>query len=150
MEHNRSSAPGIVRLTIKAVFVAATVFLLVLYLSGMISVVMDSNPDISKSEGINHCERHYQEKDFGSLQNVLALYDLYDDTYDVYWEAATGYEALIRYYQWHEAAKQDIEGAQALAENLHQQLETMAQNPAFPKNAHILNEFLQQADALDK
>lgn len=145
MQNNLPKAPSYICLIFKTLAVILATFILTEFLIAIVYTASGADTDISKADAINRCEREYHSRDFARLYDILALYDLYDETYDAYWEAVEGYNTLLCYYQWQKAAQLGIDGAQDKAQELYRTLDVLAQNPTYPQNSKILKGFLEQA-----
>lgn len=147
MLNNETQAPRLRTLIAKAVGILIVGFILVEFLIAVVYSVSGVHDNIPKADAINQCERHYHERNFSKLQDVLTLYDLYDETYGVYWEAVEGYNTLVRYYQWNKADKMEIEGARQEAQSQYDALNKMAQKPKFSKNTKLFKGFVEKAQS---
>ncbi len=145
MKHKQSKTISWAKIALKAAAVILIGFIVFEMYWGTFQIAAEGENKISDADGINWCEEYYHERAYAKLYDTLTLSGLYADCYDVYWEAVDGYEALIQYNQWHEAAQLGIDGAEQEAQNCYKTLEDLARNPEFPQNAKILNGFLEQA-----
>ena len=150
MQTKQTKAPGIVKLVLKLLAVLFLAFTLVQLLGFVVESVSGVDGAPTKADAIEWCEDDYRSRNFPDLYTTLTLYDLYDDTYDVYWEAVNGYNTLICYDQWQQAARMGMDGAEKQAQTFYDTLSDMAKSPACPENAKLLNRFLQQAGALSQ
>lgn len=150
MQTKQAKAPGIVKLVLKLLAVLLLAILLFQLLGFVVESVSGVDGAPTKADTIEWCEDDYRSRNFPDLYTTLTLYALYDDTYDVYWEAVNGYNTLICYDQWQQAARMGMDGAQEQAQALYDTLSDMAEAPACPENTKLLNRFLQQADVLSQ
>ena len=93
---------------------------------------------------IRQCDEDYYDRDFYGLLWYLKLYDLYDDDYDIYWEAVNAYNDYVRWHAWKgtlesgempEATQKETEARQKVEDN--------ARNCEFTKNQKILDGFVE-------
>lgn len=148
MENNTSKAPGVVLLVLKGLGALILGYVLVTMLIGLIYTASEGGSDVSKADAINRCEHYYHERDFVGLYDYLELYHLMDEQYDLYWEAAEGYNTLVSYCQWEKAAENGAEEAAQEAQSRYEALEEKANHPDFPQNGKILKGFLEEAKSM--
>ncbi len=146
MKHKQSKTISWAKIALKAAAVILIGFIVFEMYWGTFQIAAEGENKISDADGINWCEEYYHERDYAQLYDFLTLYDLYEDCYDVYWEAVNGYEAFIQYDQWHKAAQLGIDGAEQEAQSHYKALEDLARNPEFSQNSRILNGFLERAN----
>jgi len=141
-------APSKARLIVKlSAAILAALLLLVLVFS-LVSSLAEGGDATSDADYVNWCERDYRARDYARLFETLTLYDLYDQRYDLYWEATEGHETLLLHRQWCAAAAAGEAGAQQKAEALLGELKEKCEHPRHAENASLLNGFYAQADAL--
>lgn len=146
MKDKQPQVPSVCTLIVKSVAVLIIGYFLVGGLWFTVVSVSESESELSKTDGLNWCEEDYRKRNFADLYDTLTLYNLYDECYDVYWEAVNGYDVFVEYEQWKQAAGLGVDGAEQEAQSRYETLEKMAQNPEFSQNAKILNGFLDQAN----
>lgn len=97
----------------------------------------------SKDNMIRQCDEDYYDRDFAGLLWYLKLYDLYEEDYDIYWEAVNAYNDYVSWHAWKEtldsgemvfAVEKEAEARQKVEEN--------ARNCKFEKNQRILDGFV--------
>lgn len=104
--------------------------------------IIESSEEKDMSSYVNACDRYYYEKQYGQLRDYLFLYELYDDTFDVYWEVVNGYCDYIECVQWASAAETGLDGSISIAEQYLQKVAENAENCRFPANEERLCEYV--------
>lgn len=88
--------PLTVKIVIKIVAIFITGWLLTMVGIFTIENIAESTEDDNNmARMVNQCDSYYYEKDYGELRDILTLYDLYDDEFQVYWDAVDAYEAKL-------------------------------------------------------
>ena len=121
-----------------------------LFLYAEVTYLMDSikehNVDTyDQAEQIRFLDNYYYEGKYGDVRKLLSLYDLYDDIYDKYWEAADGNLDYLEYRQWKRAEAAGVEGSAAQVEQYREKVLANAENCQFSSNQRQLEEY---ADAV--
>lgn len=102
----------------------------------------------SKDNMIRQCEENYYDRDFEGLLWYMNLYELYDEDYDIYWEAVNAYNDYVSWHAWkgtlvsgemEEAAQKEAEARKRVEEN--------ARNCEFKKNQRILDGFVERVNS---
>lgn len=99
----------------------------------------------SKENMIRQCDEDYYDRDFVNLLWLLKLYDLYEEDYDIYWEAVNAYNDYVSWHAWKGALKagEMPEAIQKEAE-ARKKVEENARNCNFAKNQRILDGFVEE------
>ena len=93
-------------------------------------------------------DHYYYDKQYGALRDLLYLDDVPDDggrVYGKYWEVVHACEHCIAAQDYAAGAKAGLDYAAELAEEELAALQSMAAQPAFPENAGLLRQMLEQA-----
>ena len=98
----------------------------------------------SKDTMVRQCDERYYDREFSDLLWFLKLYDLYDEDYDIYWEAVNAYNDYISWHAWKGTLESGEmpEAVQKEAE-ARQKVEGNASNCKFTKNQKILDGFVE-------
>ena len=75
------------------IFIYCAYFIFINYLE-------DYSWDHNETNRIYGCDSYYYDHDYGNLRDYLTLYNLYDDTYAIYWESVNGFDDYEKYLMW--------------------------------------------------
>ena len=128
-----------VKLVIKAAAALIGLVWLLMFLAAALLVVAENGDTASKADLINWCDSDYYERDYAALYDTLTVFDLYDEDFDHYWEAAEGYRMYTEYRQ------RVISGDGRRAAELLEQLKKLAESPEFTQNENLLTGFYEDA-----
>lgn len=117
-----------------------------LFLYAEVTYLMDSikehNVDTyDQAEQIRQLDTYYYEGKYGDVRELLSLYNLYDDVYDLYWEAADGNLDYLEYQQWKRAEAAGVDGSAEQVEQYREKVLTNAENCRFSSNQHQLEAY---------
>ena len=143
---NPNFVPGVPRLTVKIILALFLGFFLICLLMAAVLGVSLEN-DVSMADLVSWCEDDYYDRDYAALYDTLTLYDLYGEEFAPYWEIVQGSILQQEYIQWERAAQIGIDGAQEEAALRYTQLQTLAEQPVYPRNAKFLKELSAAAEA---
>ncbi|MBQ0066317.1 MAG: hypothetical protein KBT48_11195 [Firmicutes bacterium] len=89
---------------------------------------------------MNSAKIHYENQEFGTLREILDLYDSYDADFDLYWEIADGYADYQEALQYRRS--KDEEEKKAFV----QKVKENAQNCRFKENQDFLNAWAKEVE----
>lgn len=87
-------------------------------------------------------EDYYREKNYSKLRDYLQLFDGYDESFDMYWEAVDGYADYMQYIQWSNTSEDDVEGSQEIARIYKEKVIKNAENCKFSENKKQLEGYV--------
>ncbi|MBR3306870.1 MAG: hypothetical protein IKI75_06425 [Lachnospiraceae bacterium] len=94
-------------------------------------------------EDTTYYDRYYFEGSYGSLRDLMLLYDIPDNSiYGKYWEIIRAKEHRTAYEDYKSAAAAGMD-CESYAEEEMRQLEKMAASPRFPENAERIEEMIR-------
>ena len=144
---NNIKDPGQTKVILKALAAIVAGFILLYFLIGFIGLMAVGFDTPDKTDLVSWCEDIYVSRRYDELRDYLILYDLYGEECALYWAAVEGYELRCGYIQWSMAAEQGIDGAEEAAADCREQLQAMAENPQFSRNARLLQGFWEDVQS---
>lgn len=96
-----------------------------------------------EAQTIRYCDTYFYEKDYLSLYSELYMKALYDEKYDMYWEAANGYMDYSQYIQYQNAVKKGIKDSEIYLEKYKQKVLENERDCKFEQNKKQLEEYVK-------
>lgn len=137
--------PSVFRIACK--FLVCLLLIALLYYEAVFTIafVVENNYDQrDMANKIQMCDEYYYKKQYGKLKESLELYELYDDHFDVYWEAVKGNSDYLQYLQWSKTDPSIVKDSAARAESYRQKVQDNGENCRFEKNQKQLDWYMER------
>ncbi len=134
--------PSVLKIVIKStvlVFILSMMILLMVFTVQYAAGTYDIS--MSMAEKMDMCEECYRDKNYSKMRDSMQLFDAYEESFDVYWEAVNGYADYMQYLQWSNTAEEDVEGSEEMAEYYREKIIKNAENCKFSGNKKQLEEY---------
>ncbi|MBR5502823.1 MAG: hypothetical protein IKV55_07300 [Oscillospiraceae bacterium] len=146
MKH-RKSAVSLLLIVLKALLAAVGALFLLSVAIYTVTTVATNDGAVTEAESISWCEEEYLERNFAALYDQLDLFELYGESYAVYWEAVDAYRMLALAKQHAAGMEAGLPESAVLYEAALQQLQAMAKDVQHERNAALLAEFFAEAES---
>lgn len=95
------------------------------------------------AEKVRWCDRSYYERDYADLVELLTLYELRDEEFDIYWEMTDAYIDYEQYKQWKKSEVMGISGSDKRVREYEEKLRENAKNCKFGQNRRQIERYLE-------
>lgn len=146
---SKTSYTGLkVKIVLKLVVLCVLVPVFCLLVSAVWKKAVYTPGKKNEASYVKRCDMYYFDKDYAGLYNVLCLYKIDSDTFDLYWEAANATMAYENFMQWHRAKERGLEDCDEKIELYYNEVMSYAENCRFEENAEVLREYAHKAEEI--
>ena len=94
---------------------------------------------------VKRCDRYYFEGDYAGLYDIMCLYKMDSDTFDLYWEVVDTAMAYENLKQWYRAKERGLDDCDEKIELYYNEVMSYAKNCRFEENKDTLEDYARRA-----
>ena len=97
---------------------------------------------------VRRCDMYYLDGNYAGLYDIMCLYKMDSDTFDLYWEVADATMAYENLKQWYRAKERGLDDCDEKIELYYNEVMSYAKNCRFEENAEVLRGYADRAEEI--
>lgn len=134
-----------VKIVFKLVILCVLVPLLCMTVSAVWKKAVYKPEKRDEATHVRRCDSYYFDGDYAGLYDIMCLYDMDSDTFDLYWEVVDATKAYENLLQWQRAKNRGMEDCDEKIEFYYNEVMSYAEDCRFEENRETLEDYARRA-----